>query len=76
MADIDAVDGNRLPSNYNKKETEPLSTQWEGRPALTFSPCSGSISPREGASVYGVPAYRREGIPEILDKGNLYHIEL
>ena len=29
LAGIDAVDGNRLPSHYNKKETEPLSTQTE-----------------------------------------------
>lgn len=43
MADIDAVDGNRLPFNYNKKETEPLSTQWEGRPALTFSPAAAQF---------------------------------
>jgi hypothetical protein len=29
LAGIDAIDGNRLPSDYNKKETGPLSTQIE-----------------------------------------------
>jgi hypothetical protein len=54
LAGIDAVDGNRLPSHYNKKETEPLSTQTEdavrsfrhGTPRLAERAMNSSRNPR------------------------------